>query len=136
MPYALITGASKGIGKAIAFELAARKFDLILVSRTSSELEKLADELKRRFNVNALYFATDLTQNDSPQKIVDWIKENKIPVSVLVNNAGYGLWGSVDELTLNDQLSMMQINMHSLVKLSYLLFPDRKSTRLNSSHRT
>jgi uncharacterized protein len=123
MQYALVTGASKGIGRAIAYELAKRKFNIILVSRTISELENLTAELIRYFNVKVHYLALDLTQNDSPQKIADWIKENNIPLNVLVNNAGYGLWGGFEELTLEEQLNMMQINTISMVKLSYLLLP-------------
>src|SRR3954466_6632131 len=92
MAYALITGASKGIGKAIAYELAKRNFNLILVSRTTTELENLTAELTRYFKIKVHFLPLDLTQNDSPQKIADWIKENNIPLNVLVNNAGYGLW--------------------------------------------
>jgi uncharacterized protein len=123
MAYALVTGASKGIGKAIAYELAKRKFNLVLVSRTVSELENLTAELIRYHNVKVHFIPLDLTLTDSPQRIADWIKVNNIPLNVLVNNAGYGLWGSFDELTLEDQLNMMQINTVNMVKLTYLLLP-------------
>src|SRR2546423_15467462 len=87
MTYALVTGASKGIGKSIAYELAKRGYNLLIVSRTESELENLAAELIRYFNIKVSYLALDLTQNDSPQKIAEWVKENKIPLSILVNRS-------------------------------------------------
>jgi short-subunit dehydrogenase len=129
MDYALVTGASKGIGKAIAYELAKRKFNLVIVSRTAADLELLAAELTRYYQVKVHYLSLDLTQADSPQKIASWIKENNISLNVLVNNAGYGLWGSFDELTLEEQLNMLQINTVNLVKLTYLLLPVLKEQK-------
>jgi uncharacterized protein len=123
MSYALITGASKGIGKAFAYELAKRKFNLILVSRTESELENLSAELIRYYSIKVHFIPLDLTKDDSPQKIYGWVKENNISLNVLINNAGYGLWGGFDELTLKDQLNMIQINIVNVVKLTYLLLP-------------
>jgi short-subunit dehydrogenase len=129
MEYAVITGATKGIGKAIAYELAKRKYNLLLVSRTVGDLELLAAELTRYYGVKVHYLSLDLTQINSPDKIAEWIKENNTPVNVLVNNAGYGLWGGFDELTLDEQINMLQINTVNLVKLTYLLLPVLKEQK-------
>jgi len=69
MTYALVTGASKGIGKAIAYELAKKGYNLLLVSRTASDLENLSAELIRYFNIKASFLAVDLTKEDSAAKI-------------------------------------------------------------------
>jgi short-subunit dehydrogenase len=123
MTYALVTGASKGIGKAIAYELAKKGYNLLLVSRTASDLENLSAELIRYFNIKASFLAVDLTKEDSAAKISQWINENNFPLSILVNNAGYGLWGGFDELTLEEQVNMLQINTVSILKITYLVLP-------------
>jgi uncharacterized protein len=126
MSYAVVTGASKGIGKAISYELAKRNYNLILVSRTASDLELLAAELTHYFKVKVLFIPLDLTKEDAPAKIASFIKANNLPINALVNNAGYGLWGGFDELALEEQVNMLQINTVNLVKLTYLLLPKLK----------
>src|SRR5215831_1428569 len=106
MSFALITGASKGIGKAIAENLAARKFDLLLVARSEHDLQQTSKDLTARFGIRCDYFTADLSQNDSAKKIYQWVKENNFDVSVLVNNAGFGLWGPFHELPLDEQNEM------------------------------
>jgi uncharacterized protein len=123
MEYALITGASKGIGKGIAYELAKRNYNLLLVSRTESDLENLAAELIRYYKVKVHFLALDLTLNESPAKLLQWTKDSGFNVSILVNNAGYGLWGTFEELTIEAQVNMMQINVVNLVKLTHLILP-------------
>jgi short-subunit dehydrogenase len=123
MAFALITGASKGIGRAVAYELAKRNFNLVLIARSEPELKTLCSEIKNDYKVEATYFPLDLTLPDAAEQILKWIEEKNIPLNVLINNAGYGLWGGFDELTLEEQLNMMQINMICIVKLSYLLLP-------------
>jgi short-subunit dehydrogenase len=91
MSYALITGASKGIGKEIAAELASRKYNLLLVARSEELLQKVASELKSRYKVEVDYLAIDLAQIGVAQQVFDWVNTKKYEVSILVNNAGYGL---------------------------------------------
>jgi len=115
-----VTGASKGIGKAIARELASRGYDLLLVARTASELERTAAELKDSFPVKTAVLALDLSVPGSAQAILDYTRQHHLPVSVLVNNAGYGLWGNFHELSLKEQNEMLQVNVLSLVDLCHL----------------
>lgn len=122
-PYALITGASKGIGKSIAYELAKRGYPLLLVARSDEELKVLSDDLKVKFGINAAIFPLDLSVNGASLKVKDWIKANSYRVGFLVNNAGYGVWGDFSKSSLNDQLGMMQLNMNVVVELSHLLVP-------------
>lgn len=123
MPYALITGASKGIGKAFAESLAKRKFDLLLIARTDSLLQQLSTDLNKKFGVKVQYLALDLSKQDSAQKIFQWVDENKFDVQVLINNAGYALWGNFRELSLQEQNEMIMVNINTMIGLTHLLIP-------------
>ncbi|MFY7786599.1 MAG: SDR family NAD(P)-dependent oxidoreductase [Thermoflexibacteraceae bacterium] len=126
--YALITGASKGIGKAMAEELAARQYNLVLVARSAQELQNLAKELTEKYKVNVLYYPADLSVPNVATQIRDWCVDNKLDISILINNAGYGLWGWFDKLTLDEQRNMMQLNMTAVVDITYLLLPILQAT--------
>src|SRR3990172_1313955 len=129
MDYALITGASKGIGKALAYELAGRKFNLLLTARSESLLKELAYDIKKKNNIDVQYLATDLSLPQSPEKIADWCTQNHYSLKILINNAGFGLWGAFDQLPIDGQLNMMQLNMTSLVGLTYHLLPNLKNNK-------
>ncbi len=126
MTYALITGASKGIGYAIAEQLAKRKINVLLVARTAELLREAANGISKQYGVQADYLAVDLTATGAAQQIVDWCHEKQYAVSILVNNAGYGLSGAFEGYSLADHHNMMQLNMHVPVELSYLLLPQLK----------
>ncbi len=123
MSYALITGASKGIGKAIAENLAARKIDVLLVARTEDLLKELAVQLTTTYNIKAQYLAVDLSASNASQEIYYWVINNNYPVNILVNNAGYGLSGSFEKYTLQQHVDMMQVNMTVPVQLTHLFLP-------------
>jgi short-subunit dehydrogenase len=123
MPYALITGASKGIGKAFAESLAKRKTDLLLVARTESLLLQLANDLRKNFGVRVQVLSLDLSQPGAPQKILKWVEENNFDVTILINNAGYGLWGNFIDMDLQEQNEMLAVNISAMVNLTYLLIP-------------
>ena len=126
MRFALITGASKGIGRSIAFEMAGRGIDLLLVARSEEALKDLANTLSAKYSVRAFYFASDLSLPDAPKRILDWTRTNNYQVQYLVNNAGYGLSGSFEQYALKDHLDNMQVNMNAVVSLCYLFLPQLK----------
>ncbi len=121
--YALITGASKGIGKSIAFQLAAKGYNLVLVARNEASLADLAEVLSKRFNITVKYQIVDLQQPGAAEQLYTFCTNEQLPVSVLVNNAGRGSWGRFDELALAEQHQMMQLNMHALVDLTHYFLP-------------
>jgi len=121
MAYALITGASKGIGKAIAEGLAKRKYDLLIVARSEKLLAENAEEFKKKYGIQVQYLALDLSTRNSAHQIAAFCKEKNIDLSVLVNNAGYGLLGAFHEAPLDEQLNMMELNMQSLVQLTHVM---------------
>jgi short-subunit dehydrogenase len=125
----MITGASKGIGKEIAFELARRKYDLILVSRTENLLKSLSDQLEKEFGISCKYLAADLSTSDGIEQSAAFVKNLNINLSVLVNNAGYALWGRFDELEYNAITSLMNININLPVLLTYKLLPELKKSQ-------
>jgi len=123
MAYALITGASKGIGKAIARELAARKNDLLLVARSAEMLKEVAEELTKKYGIKTAYLTIDLSMPDASQKVYNWCAGNNYTVNILVNNAGYGLSGAFDKRPLAENMNMLQVNMLVPVTLTQLFLP-------------
>ncbi len=123
MAYALITGASKGIGLAIANELARRKFDLLLVARSASLLQEVASQLASEYGIKTDHLAIDLAETGAAQQVFDWCSQKQYTVRMLVNNAGYGLSGPFEKHSLAEHMGMMTVNMTALVELSYLFLP-------------
>lgn len=123
MPFALITGASKGIGKAIAETLAARGYDLLLVARSADLLEEVSKEIQTASKRNCQWLALDLTGSQSAEAVFDWCNKNNFAVSVLVNNAGYGLSGPFEKYSPQEHADMLQLNIITLTKLTRFLLP-------------
>lgn len=123
MAYALITGASKGIGKAIAQQLATRKTDVLLVARSAEALEQVATDLAKKYAVKTAYLAIDLSGEDAAQKVYNWCLQNNYTIHILVNNAGYGLSGDFNKYTLQENLNMLQLNTQVPVALTQLFLP-------------
>jgi len=135
MSFALITGASRGIGKSIATELATRKFNILLVARDEQQLKEHALHLHSKYGILVDFFAVDLTEDGAVDKLMRWLEEKLYTVSMLVNNAGYGLSGSMDSYSLLEHKNMMKLNMVVPVALTYRLLPmlssQKKSYILN-----
>lgn len=123
MSYALITGATKGIGKAFAEELAKRKFNLVLVARSVDLLKSVSEELEKKYGIKCNYFVADLAAPSSPERVIEWVQQNNLDVSVLINNAGYTIWSEFEKSNITEQLNMLEVNMLTPVKLSYLMLP-------------
>ncbi|MBS1915643.1 MAG: SDR family oxidoreductase [Bacteroidetes bacterium] len=127
MMYALVTGASKGIGKAIAEELAKNKFNILLVARSEDQLKKNATEIAEKYKVGTDYLAIDLSAPTASTEIFNWCTKKNYSIRVLVNNAGYGLSGNFERFSIDDNTNMMQLNMIALVQLTQLFLPVLKS---------
>ena len=123
MPFALITGASKGIGKAIAELLAARGYDLLLVARSADLLEQVSSQIHAVTNRKCLWLATDLAEDQAAESVFAWCDQNNYEVAVLVNNAGYGLSGPFEKYSPKEHADMLQVNMITLTKLTRLFLP-------------
>lgn len=120
MPTALVTGASYGLGLAIAREFASRKYDLILVARGHEALAKVAAELQST-GVRVETVAADLTDSVGLRAVETLVSERQ--VDVLVNNAGYGHYGKLWEVAPDDSEGEVRLNVIALVRLTRAALP-------------
>jgi len=119
--FTLVTGASKGLGKAYAEELAARGSNLVLVARSKAELETLAIALRRDHNVRAEVIQADLGDVSAPGMIVESLDRMGIELDLLVNNAAVGYSGKFFSRSIEEELTPVIVNAHSLVALMHVL---------------
>jgi len=121
--YALVTGASAGIGAAFAKELAARGHALVLTARRLERLESLAAELRARHGVAVECIAADLADPDAPQFLLDETRRRGIAVDLLVNNAGYGVTGSLVSREWKTHQEFIQVMITAPTELCYRFVP-------------
>ena len=120
---ALITGASSGIGRELAYLFAKDGYNLVLVARNETRLETLASELPSRHGGHTTVIVQDLADSSAAQAIVEQLTQQSIGVDVLVNNAGTQVYGEFAKESLERQLAMIQVNLTALVQLTHLLLP-------------
>ena len=117
---AVITGASTGIGECFARELAKEKVDLFLAARSGDKLKELSEELSQAHGIRAEYFAVDLAEPGSPRALFDETVRREFPVTLLVNNAGFGSYGEFRLLDLNRETQMIRLNVIAMVEATHL----------------
>jgi short-subunit dehydrogenase len=123
MAFALVTGAAKGIGKALAAGLAARNYDLLLVDIDKTRLRATASELAATHRIIAFTLHLDLSEPDAIERLTDWTAEFHDQLTVVVSNAGYGLNGAFETLTLEEQLNIIDVNIRAQVSISHKYIP-------------
>ncbi len=121
--YALITGASMGLGRAFATEIASRGYNIILVSLPNEGLESVAEECRTKSGVECVCYELDLTDKDQLAKFVNDINDN-YNVGMLINNAGYGGSRRFDTATFEYIYNMIQLNIAATTSLSHLILPN------------
>lgn len=124
MKTALITGATSGIGKELAYIHAARKGNLILVARNFNTLLEMKNDIESIFKVSVYVIQKDLTFLNAAQEVYQEINSENIEVHYLINNAGFGGIGKFHERALYDDLNMIQLNIVSLTALTHLFLKD------------
>ncbi len=117
---ALITGASNGIGYELAKLFAKDRYKLVLVARSAGKLTQVADELQREFGISAKAVPLDLTVSSAPQFLFNELQREGIVVDILVNNAGYGVLGEFANISGEDTLGQIQLNITALTYLTKL----------------
>lgn len=121
---ALITGASSGIGKELAYIHAASGGDLVIVARSQDKLQELKKELEATYSIKVYCIVKDLEKMDSPQQVYDEVKQAGIEVDYLINNAGFGGIGKFHERAWEKDLAMINLNIIALTALTRLFLPD------------
>lgn len=121
--YALVTGASRGLGRCFARTLAARKQNLVLVARSGEKLEALARELRIAHGIQVESIPFDLAQNGAGQHLADELTRRGLEIELLVNNAGFGDQGRFLQLSLERQLQAINLQNATVVELTHRLLP-------------
>tara|TARA_B110000263_G_C15299790_1_gene507374 strand:- start:1756 stop:2559 length:804 start_codon:yes stop_codon:yes gene_type:complete len=116
--YALVTGASSGIGLEIVNCLAKRGFNLILTARRENILRDLSKEISAQYNVKVNYISSDLSLKESPEKIYDFCKSKNYNVDILVNNAGYAIPTVFEKTLMEDEEKFIRVLGISVIALT------------------
>jgi short-subunit dehydrogenase len=122
--WALVTGASAGIGAALAEELARGGTNLVLTARRRERLEELAQKLEAAYKIQTKVFVADLTLADAPEIIFQFTKKQGIEIELLVNNAGFGAYGEFPAVESRKLTDMVQVNCAAVVHLTRLYLPE------------
>jgi short-subunit dehydrogenase len=118
--YALITGATSGIGYELAKLFAGAQYNLVIVARNAEALERVASEFRSEFNVEVILIEKDLFKREGPFEVFEEIKRRSIQINVLVNDAGQGQYGEFSETDINREIDIIQLNIISYVVLTKL----------------
>lgn len=118
--YALVTGASSGIGYEVAKLLAKDGKNIVVVARSRAKLEELKRDLEKEHGTKVMVLVKDLSSPMAPREIYSEVEKQGINVDVLVNNAGFSVYGMFHETNVQQELEMMQVNVVSLIHLTKL----------------
>lgn len=121
--YALVTGASGGIGLEIAVLLAENSYNLVLVARNEARLNSLKNQLQHSRSIDIIVIAKDLSLPDAGEELFNEIEKKNIAVSILINNAGFGDFGYFYKGDWKKGARMLQLNMIALTQLTRLFLP-------------
>lgn len=126
---ALVTGASSGIGRAFATELAARGSDLVLVARRRERLEEVASELRARHGCAVEVLVADLADLEQVAAVEARLTEGDPPVDLLINNAGFGTGGRFVDLPIDREEDLIRVNCLAPVRLTHAALPGMVARR-------
>ena len=118
--WALVTGASAGIGVALAEELAQGGANLVLTARRKDRVDSLAQRLGTTYKIKTEVFPADLADPAAPERIFAFTRDKRIEIDLLINNAGFGKYGEFHSVAKERVLDMIQVNCSAVVHLTHL----------------
>ena len=121
--YALVTGASSGIGLEIVRYLAEKKYNVILTARSEDKLIELSSEISKNYHVKADYIKCDLSKIDAPQMLYDFCESKDYQIDTLVNNAGYALPDLFHITPMDDEEKFLRVLSTSVIALTKIFLP-------------
>jgi short-subunit dehydrogenase len=121
--YTLITGACKGIGKALAYECASRGMNTLLISNDADCLQGVCDDIRSRMNVDCHCLVLDLMEEGASEKVYRWALDNGFRVNVLINNVGLGRGGTFCRMDTAEFHQMLTLNNRVAVEMTYHFIP-------------
>ncbi|OBZ12689.1 SDR family oxidoreductase [Bacillus sp. FJAT-26390] len=122
--WALITGASSGIGEQFARQLAKQGCHLVLAARSESKLESLAAELKKTYPIKTEVIRVDLSKEGAPSELYQQCRLRKVKIELLINNAGFATHGLFDQVSGERQHEEVMLNVAAVVDMTHLFLPD------------
>ncbi len=122
--WALVTGASSGIGEEFANQLAARKMNLILTARREDRLQQLAEKLQKQHGTKTVVLPADLVKPEELNRLVDEVRSLTDPVTLVVNNAGFGEISTIENSDLQKLIDIVQVNISVVTRLTYEFLPE------------
>lgn len=129
--WALVTGASGGVGKEIATILAEKRWNLVLVARSQDKLAELKKDLNEKIGIDVKVFPCDLSKNDAAHDIFNFCESEQIKIDLLINNAGAGLYGPSIELG-DKALDMLRLNILALTQMCTVFGKDMAERKSGS----
>jgi len=131
--WAVITGASSGIGRALAHAFAARGYNLFLTARNEPALQQVASDCVERFKIATEIQAADLADPQAVDALIGAVSADRRSIEILVNNAGFGVQGAFRKTALNNELTMVHVQLDAMLKLTKALLPamiERRAGRI------
>ncbi|MBM3160247.1 MAG: SDR family oxidoreductase [Bacteroidetes bacterium] len=127
--WALITGASSGIGKELAILHARKGGNLVLIARREKALSTLKEQLEQDFSIVVHILPIDLSEKDAISRVMIFLAQREITMDILINNAGFGGYGLFEERSIEADLNMVDLNIKALVQLTHALLPSMKEKK-------
>jgi short-subunit dehydrogenase len=125
--WAVITGASSGVGREMALEIASKGISVVLVARRKALLTKLASDIEEKFKVESKIVVVDFAESVATQSVIDTCKG--LEVGLLVNSAGYALTGEFSDNALEDELALLEVNVKTPLVLSHYFSQQMKERK-------
>lgn len=128
----VITGASSGIGEKIAYLVAEQGASPILLARSYDQLEKIAQNIQEKYNLDCLFYKLDVRDTDNVKEVFEDILRNVKTVDVLINNAGFGVFANVVDAQIEQMKAMFEVNVFGLISCTKMVLPTM--LKQNSGH--